>query len=917
MHNYFPILLKKFVSIILFTFLFSIFSSYSQSPYICSKSALAEKIYLQLDRKVYTTDEIIWFKAITTNAVTHRPTVLSGILHVELTGPNEKLIEKKLIKINDGIGNGFFQLNRSYAEGLYLVRAYTEWNKNFDADFIFNEYIQVFAPIRKEKEPPITNVTLIEKGNNQRRLNAFFNPNTIDSLQKKELTLFLSVDNRKDTLTIKRGGNNKYFLDYAIPNECQFVTLQMQTENHFNFSKTVVLNKDYLDLQFFPESGELVRGIQSLVGFKALDCNGKGKSVEGEVVNQQGEVITSFKSNQLGMGIFSLIPLDTTTKYFARILPKSDEHPQKMIPLPPIAPKGNVLLVRKNGDEIQLTAFSNYLKNDSISLSVSCRGIVHYSVNLCLKNGIQEITLPANKLPEGIVAFTMKNHSSVPVAERLFFNEKQESRINIAISTKESYQQRDSARLDIEVTNSKEEPVNASLSVLVLNKEQLGQIQNSRQNILSYFLLSSELRGEIETPGFYFRKDSNSRCDLDALMLTQGWRKYKYTNPVEKLNFEPETNLNISGTVSGLLFQKKKKVVDLTMMTFGHAPSFQTQKTDSLGRFSFDVNDQYGQNVNVLIQSANKQGVKKDYTIVLDKRESPPVVFKPVTSVESVDSVVHALVEKNIERRKIDDAFPISSGNILLDEVVVEGYRMTPERKKVTEEYGEPDRIIEGKTIEEKEEKWSYGLYSVLMFNFPDKVLITRGRDGNLYARVKNSEMTLVVIDGIPVKPYEYPFIPNIPPSEVKSFEIIENAKNFSRLYCELFPQSCLYAPVWGDVIAIYTYAGHGIYGANRAEGILKTTIPAFSASREFYAPKYDKLKSEDWFKPDLRALVHWQPNLLTDSLGKVSTTYYNADNLGKILVVVEAISENGEIGYQEMEYDVMKRQFKQNNSYP
>jgi hypothetical protein len=177
--------------------------------------------------------------------------------------------------------------------------------------------------------------------------------------------------------------------------------------------------------------------------------------------------------------------------------------------------------------------------------------------------------------------------------------------------------------------------------------------------------------------------------------------------------------------------------------------------------------------------------------------------------------------------------------------------------------------------------------------------------------------MTLVVIDGIPVKPYEYPFIPNIPPSEVKSFEIIENAKNFSSLYCKLFPKSCPYAPACGDIIAIYTYAGHGLYGANRSEGILKTTIPAFSAPQEFYSPKYAKLKSEDWFKPDLRALVHWQPNLLTDSLGKVSATYFNADNLGKMLVVVEAISENGEIGYHEIEYNVTKRQFEQNNSYP
>ena len=181
--------------------------------------------------------------------------------------------------------------------------------------------------------------------------------------------------------------------------------------------------------------------------------------------------------------------------------------------------------------------------------------------------------------------------------------------------------------------------------------------------------------------------------------------------------------------------------------------------------------------------------------------------------------------------------------------------------------------------------------------------------DGNLYARAKNPEMTLVVIDGIPVMYYDYPSIPNIPPSEVKSFEIIEYAKNFSNLYLKVYPQvSPMDAPVWGNVIAIYTYGGKGIYGVNQPVGIVKAAVPVFSAPREFYAPKYENLQPADWYKPDLRALVHWAPKLTVDSLGKASTTFYNADNIGEMQVVVESISEKGEIGYQEMIYEVKKR---------
>ena len=161
---------------------------------------------------------------------------------------------------------------------------------------------------------------------------------------------------------------------------------------------------------------------------------------------------------------------------------------------------------------------------------------------------------------------------------------------------------------------------------------------------------------------------------------------------------------------------------------------------------------------------------------------------------------------------------------------------MTPERKKVMNEYGKTDQVIEGKAIQEKGKKWSYGLYSVLLFNFPDKVKIERGPDGNLYAWVNPFQTPLVVIDGIPVMGYEYPTISNISPGEVKSFEIIENAKNFSKLYHKAYPDRPN-EPTWGDVIAIYTQDGKGIFGANQTVGIVKGQFPYFHLPVNFMPP--------------------------------------------------------------------------------
>jgi hypothetical protein len=117
--------------------------------------------------------------------------------------------------------------------------------------------------------------------------------------------------------------------------------------------------------------------------------------------------------------------------------------------------------------------------------------------------------------------------------------------------------------------------------------------------------------------------------------------------------------------------------------------------------------------------------------------------------------------------------------------------------------------------------------------------------------------------------------------------------------------------PSHGDIIAIYTIGGRGIYGAIKPEGIIQAAVPIFSAPREFYTPKYENLTASDWYKPDLRALIHWEPRIRVDSSGKASATFYNADTSGEMEVVVEAISEDGKIGYQELIYNVRKRDSK------
>src|SRR5690606_19339198 len=160
----------------------------------------------------------------------------------------------------------------------------------------------------------------------------------------------------------------------------------------------------------------------------------------------------------------------------------------------------------------------------------------------------------------------------------------------------------------LEITNDKGDALNSNSSIMVINKKELGQMQSLRDNILSYFLLSSELKGNIENPQFYFNNKENTDADLDALMLSQGWRHYKYAKPYDKLIFKPETTLTISGKAINKSFNNKDKQVDLTMMTFGKEEVIYTHTTDSLGHFYFALDDEFGDVLNILIQSTKKSG---------------------------------------------------------------------------------------------------------------------------------------------------------------------------------------------------------------------------------------------------------------------------------------------------------------------
>ncbi|HRK54322.1 MAG TPA: TonB-dependent receptor plug domain-containing protein [Cyclobacteriaceae bacterium] len=90
-----------------------------------------EKVYLKTDKGYYYPREDLWFCAIMDYRLPAMRDSLSNTLYVDLIGPDFKIIERKVLRIEGGFSANDFKLSRDLSPGLYFLRAYTNWMRNY------------------------------------------------------------------------------------------------------------------------------------------------------------------------------------------------------------------------------------------------------------------------------------------------------------------------------------------------------------------------------------------------------------------------------------------------------------------------------------------------------------------------------------------------------------------------------------------------------------------------------------------------------------------------------------------------------------------------------------------------------------------------------------------------------------------
>ena len=103
-----------------------------------------EKVYLHTDRETYYPGDDIWFKAYLIDAFNQLLSSNSINLHVELISPDLKIIDSRIVKLYNGLGNGDFPLSEKLQSGRYTLRAYTNYMRNFGNQLFFSKEITIF-----------------------------------------------------------------------------------------------------------------------------------------------------------------------------------------------------------------------------------------------------------------------------------------------------------------------------------------------------------------------------------------------------------------------------------------------------------------------------------------------------------------------------------------------------------------------------------------------------------------------------------------------------------------------------------------------------------------------------------------------------------------------------------------------------
>jgi hypothetical protein len=922
-------LLKRLLSIaLLWCFAFTVVAQQSPKATINdiittvndrNTNRAVEQLYLQTDKPIYHTGDTLWFKAYLFEQTYLRPSKKSGVLYVELANDSNRMVKRIMLPIN-GITYGNITLDEKVLpQGGYVLRAYTSWMRNFDDALVFKKPFYISAANNNDWLINYTTRAIRDADKYNIQIGLNFNSFETGPIGLREMQLRLTDGKRtwykNNTSTDIQGLAN---MNFDLPEKADFKNLSLSVrdlrkgEGNRNLVMPLSFNRpENIDLQFMPEGGSLIAGLPANVAFKAINEDGYGTDIAGDIFNGKQQQVATFHSVHKGIGNFNLMP-QAGEAYIARI--KLPDGTYKSYPLPAVKSSGLTLKInnpfKTDSIEIIVSATPDIAGNGgSYYLMGHARGMAFYGALVRFKNGISKTFINKKIFPAGVVSFTLIGADKKALNERMIFADGNE-KLNISInSNKPIYKQRDSVALAIKVTDIDGAPVQGSFSLAVTDDGQVKTDSLKSNSIVSYLLLTSKLRGSIEDPGYYERAtdDATKWQHMDQLLLAQGWSVYDWDAafaPQKPLPFNAEPEFLVTGRVTNAF---NKPVANSGVLLFSRKPMLMIDTvTNAQGAFTFKGVFPADTAV-YFLQARNKKGKSSNVGIEMD--EFKPPVFTPVKEritpwFVNADNINLTVIKKQLALQQNLETFTRGK---MLKEVVIKNKRIVKDSKNLNGS-GEADIIIDQDELE-KAGRSTLGdlLYKkVKGFGYrPDK-------GGKLFWNIYGANVHLIV-DGVNTEffmtegesLYETlkQYFDYYDAEEIKGIEVMTNPSH-STAYTKRYVDP-MAIPWEHTFIEVTTRSGHGPF-VKKAIGTFVYRPMPFTLPKQFYAPKYTINSVPDM--TDIRSTIYWAPNIITDKEGKATIAFYTADAASTYTIIVEGTDLQGGVGAKRANISVDKR---------
>lgn len=855
--------------------------SFFQNAITYSEVYPREKVYLHFDNNSYYLGENLWFKAyLTTTANQYSTEPLSKVIYVELWNQYGQQIERQILRVENGMACGQFELDKKILPGYYEVRAYTRWMNNFGNENYFSRVFPFYAAVK-------------------------------DGDYKKELFNFQ--------------------LDKTMKNRPQ-------------------TKQKTLAVKFYPEGGELVENIPSRVAFEVESKKELYPVAEVIIFSATGDTIGYTRTIHNGMGSFTYCPGKKPGYIEVHHLEKSYR-----FDLPDAQPQGFSLSMRpQKDDSVAVIVMRNSpLPADTVGLFLSANGKPYQAMSLTMRGSMKMFKFSTEELPVGVAQAVLVSSTGKPICQRMFFVNRQDAYLKFKAETnKDIYQPGEAVTINFQLQKPDSTPVETDFSLAVrdvTNSDRALKADNIRTNLL----LSSELKGYIHQPEYYFLDDNSVRtAELDLLMLVHGWQKYDWSKLLGHDTFVPvsmpETSLVLEGRLKTQFLGKTLRNTEVSILVKDSTIGISQTLTDSLGYFRFSTNNFNGRRPVVL--QAKSGDKKKSCYFLFDRNFYPPLrEFDPKEIALSWDTLS---TEDSLElaKKEKEDLMSKYGSTVLLDEVVVKKRRkglppleydssisafydveqLVEEDLDKGKEYVSLSHFLEERgnfTRDPQTRQLRYkGRASYLALNGQlclhpvtisqvmrdvrsiKSIMICEGSGAEKFLSdlLINSDETILLSgtstnDQITSKPKtgtESSKEEGTGKDGEVTREDLENA-----MAMDILPFDFVTAPPTAmnrgnySLFFITTYPDVDITVApQKSRGIRSTYVQGYSTPKQFYSPDYSQVTQ---LPPtnDHRRTLYWNPSVRTDATGKATVQFFNAQNHTQLNINAETITKQGEAG--------------------